>query len=166
MDSAGTDAGRPAMPDVVPPEVIEVMEPRGIDLRAHRARALTEDVLRGAELVIGMSRRHVKEAVARDPSCFSRAFTLTELVQRASALGPRRGGDLALGPRRGADLALGPWIEAVHGDRTRQALVAGSAAGDIADPYGGPRSGYRHVVLELDGLTGRLAALLWPGPGT
>ncbi len=102
-----------------------------------------------------MARRHVQEAVVLDPSCFGRAFTLTELVERGTRIGPRRPGD-----------PIGPWIEAAHGDRTRPALAARSRAGDIADPYGGPPAGYRQAALELDGLTGRLAALLWPATGS
>jgi hypothetical protein len=87
-----------------------------------------------------------------DPTCFTRAFTMTELVERGMVIGPRP-----------ADQATGPWIGAVHGDRTRQALGRHAEADDIADPYGGPLAGYRATASELDGLTGQLATLLWPG---
>jgi len=33
----------------------------------------------------------------------------------------------------------------------------------VADPFGGPAAGYEATADELDDLTGRLAALLWPG---
>jgi protein-tyrosine phosphatase len=151
VSSAGIDAGRPSIPDTVPPEVTEVMAGFAIDLGGHRGRELTASALVDADLVIGMGRRHVREAVVLDPASFTRAFTLTELVERGVLVGPRS-----------ADQDVGSWIGAVHGDRTRQALGRRSDADDIADPYGGPLAGYRSTASELDRLTGQLAMLLWP----
>ncbi len=151
VSSAGIDADRPSVPDTVPPEVSEVMAPYGVDLHDHRGRVLTAAALHQSDLVIGMGRRHVQESVLLDPACFTRAFTLKELVQRGAQVGPRP-----------ADQELGPWVEATHGDRTRQALGRRATGADIADPYGGPLAGYRATAVELDELTGQLAALLWP----
>jgi protein-tyrosine-phosphatase len=151
VSSAGTDAGRPSIPDAVPSEVTEVMALRGIDLHGHRGRELTAPALLDSDLVIGMGRRHVRESVVLDPTCFTRAFTLTELVGRGALIGPRPAGQ-----------ELGSWIRAAQGERTREALGRRSTADDIADPYGGPLAGYRATAFELDELTGRLAALLWP----
>lgn len=151
--SAGTDAGRASMPDRPPPEVYEVMAPRGIDLHEHQSRALSEGVLLEADLVIGMARRHVQESVLLDPSCFTRAFTLKELVRRAGSVGS---------PPTGDELAR--WVGVAHGDRTRVALARRDTADDIADPYGGPLTAYRECALELDELTMALATLLWPVP--
>jgi protein-tyrosine-phosphatase len=89
VSSAGIDAGRPSIPDTVPPEVTEVMARYGIDLHGHRGRALTASALVDADLVIGMGRRHVRESVVLDPTCFTRAFTMTELVERGMVIGPR-----------------------------------------------------------------------------
>ena len=149
--SAGTEAGGVSMPVTPPPEVDEVMAPHGIDLSGHRSRALTETVLLEADVVIGMARRHVQESVLLDPSCFTRAFTLKELVRRGDSVGPRPTGE---------DFVA--WVGAAHGDRTRMALARRDTADDIADPYGGPLTAYRDCALELDELTGALAALLWP----
>jgi protein arginine phosphatase len=151
--SAGTDAGRASMPDAPPREVHEVMAPYGIDLHAHHSRALSGSVLLDADLVIGMARRHVQESVLLDPPCFTRAFTLRELVRRGNSIGARPVGE-----------ELDRWIGAAHGDRTRVALARRGTADDIADPYGGPLTAYRDCALELDALTGVLAALLWPAP--
>ncbi len=154
VSSAGVDAGRPAMPDAVPPEVSEVMTTYGIDLRGHRPRALTEPDVHRSDLVIGMGRRHVQESVLLDPTCFARAFTLKELVRRGGQIGPRP-----------ADEEVGRWVGRANGDRTRHALGGRATADDIEDPYGGPLAGYRATAAELDDLTGQLAALLWPRPG-
>lgn len=149
--SCGTDAGRPSMPDIAPPEVGQVMATYGIELGSHRAHPLTEAALVGADLVVGMARRHVQESVVLDPSCFRRAFALGELVRRGSAVGPRRAGQ-----------EVARWVELAHGDRTRPALAGRDRADDIADPYGGPLTAYRECAETLDRLTGALAALLWP----
>ncbi len=152
--SAGVDAGHHSIPDTVPPEVSQVMAPYGVDLSDHRSRALTSQALDQSDLVVGMGRRHVQESVLLDPDCFTRAFTLKELVRRGTLVGPRPTGQ-----------DPGAWVEAAHGDRTRQALGRRTTADDIDDPYGGPLAGYRTTALELDDMTARLAALLWPRPG-
>jgi protein-tyrosine-phosphatase len=103
-----------------------------------------------ADLIIGMGRRHVQEAVLLDPSCWTRAFMLKELVQRGNDAGPRLPGQ-----------DIGSWIEAVHGDRTRASLAHRSGAKEVADPYGGTLEGYRSTATELGQLIARLTQLLW-----
>jgi protein-tyrosine phosphatase len=147
VSSAGVRAG--AGP--VPPEVQEVMAPLGIDLSDHQSRALTPAMLQQADLIIGMTRRHVQEAILLDPPCWGQAFTLKELVRRGEALGPRR-----------ADQGIRSWIDAVNGNRTRAELAHRSPADDVADPYGGSLARYRATATELADLTRRLALLLWP----
>ena len=104
-----------------------------------------------AGLVIGMSLRHVQESMLLVPASWQRTFRLKELVRRGEYIGPRLPGQ---------DLAT--WIGAAQGDRERDSLAHHSPHDDVADPYGGPLSGYEETAEELDDLTGRLAALLWP----
>ncbi len=148
VSSAGVlDGGRP-----VPAEVLEVMAPFGIDLSAHRSQTLTADLLQGCDLVIGMGRRHIQEAILLDPPCWPQAFTLKELIRRSEAIGPRR-----------SDQGIRSWIEAAQGDRTRTSLAHRSAADEVVDPYGRSLDRYRATAAELDQLTAQLARLLWPG---
>ena len=155
VSSAGVHAGV----GPVPPEVVEVMAPFGIDPSDHESRALTPGMLQQADLIIGMTRRHVQEAVLLDPPCWGQAVTLKELVRRGEALGPRR-----------PDQGIRSWIDAANGDRTRADLAHRNPADDVADPYGGSLAQYEATAGELADLTGRLAALLWPdeaaGPTT
>jgi protein-tyrosine phosphatase len=145
--SAGLgESGRP-----VPVEVSEVMADRGIDLSGHRSTTLAAPQVAGADLVVGMSLRHVQESVLLVPSSWERTFRLKELVRRGEFLGPRLPGQ---------DPAA--WIRAVQGDRRRDSLAHRSPEDDVADPYGGPLAGYETTAAELDDLTARLAALLWP----
>ena len=145
--SAGLgESGRP-----VPVEVSEVMADRGIDLSDHRSTTLAAPQVAGADLVVGMSLRHVQESVLLVPASWERTFRLKELVRRGEFLGPRLPGQ---------DPAA--WIRAVQGDRRRDSLAHRSPEDDVADPYGGPLAGYETTAAELDDLTARLAALLWP----
>ncbi len=134
-----------------PAEVVEVMAARGIDLSGHRSTALTGAAVRAADLVVGMGRRHVQEAVLLDPDGLPRTFRMRELVRRGRALGPRPPG------RPTAD-----WIDEVGRGRTRDDLVRHGPDEDVADPFGGPPEGYRATADELDLLAGTLADLLWP----
>jgi protein-tyrosine phosphatase len=154
VSSAGLLTMGDAGPGKVPDEVLDVMAPYGIDLEGHQSRGMTEPMLVGADLVIGMGRRHVQEAVLLDPPCWPKAFMLKELVRRGGLIGPRR-----------PDQGIRSWIDAVHGDRTRASLVHRTAVDDVADPYGGTLAQYEATAAELAQLTAQLTGLLWPeGP--
>ncbi len=134
-----------------PPEVVEAMDALRFDLRAHRSRQMTGGMLGPADLVVGMGRRHVQEAVLLDGACWPRSFTLKELVRRGEAVGPRPDG-----------ATLASWVEVLHAGRTAP-----------SSPTGPPptRSPTRSVdrpratgqtAAELSSLVDRLAALLRP----
>jgi protein-tyrosine phosphatase len=147
-----SSAGILPVAGAVPEEVVEVMGTYGIDLSAHRSRTLTAPLVADADLLVGMARRHVREAVLLDPGIWPRAFTLKSLVQRGHEMGPRA---------PGSDLTS--WLDGVHDGRTRSELAHRSTVDEVADPYGGPLSGYLATARELSELTSELAELLWPG---
>jgi protein-tyrosine phosphatase len=136
----------------VPEEVLEVMGGYGVDLSSHRSRSLSAPLLAGSDLVVGMQRRHVREAVLLDAASWPRAFTLKALIERGGAVGARE---------PSTDVAS--WVESLHQGRTRSELAHRSSVDEVADPFGGPLAGYRAVATELAGLTHALAGLLWPG---
>ncbi len=147
VSSAGVLRGGTPVPD----EVLRVMEPFGIDLRGHRSQGLTASLLQECDLVIGMGRRHVQEAVLVDPPCWPQAFTFKELVRRSTEIGLRRPGQ-----------GLRSWIEEAQGDRTREALAHRVPGEEIADPYGHSFERYQQTAAELARLTAQLAGVLWP----
>jgi protein-tyrosine phosphatase len=150
--SAGTLAGQGAIPTSPPLEVVEVMRPYGIDLRDHRSQALTADLVQSADLVIGMSKRHVQEAILLDSTSWPRSFMLKELVRRGESVGPRQPGQ-----------AVDEWLDQVHAGRTRSGLVGRSTVDEEADPYGGELADYRATARELSQLSARVVEQLWPG---
>ncbi|HEX8771096.1 MAG TPA: ribose 5-phosphate isomerase B [Acidimicrobiales bacterium] len=129
---------------------VVLLAERGFDLAQHRSQPLTPALLEDADLVLGMAREHVREAVVRVPTVFPRTFTLKELVRRGEAAGPRR-----------ADEGLERWLERVNSGRTSADLMGSSPADDVADPIGHPRPVYERMVDELDDLVARLVALIW-----
>ena len=104
-----------------------------------------------ADLIVGMGRRHVQEAVLIDPPSWPKAFMLKELVRRGAELGPRR-----------PDQGIRSWIDAAHGGRTRESLARRSSVDDVVDPYGRSLDRYRSTAAELADLTTALATLVWP----
>lgn len=146
VHSAGMfdDDGRPASEDGV-----AVMSARGLDTSGHRSRRMTAEMLDEADLVIGMARDHLREAVLTSPEVWTRTYTLKEFVRRGTDVGPRA-----------ADQPLDEWLAKVHAGRTRNDLLGSSEADDVADPIGQPRAVYEHTADELDHLTSRLTSLV------
>jgi low molecular weight protein-tyrosine phosphatase len=134
VSSAGMlGGGSPALP-----EVVSAMAAHGLDVSAHRSRAVQPADLAGAGLVLGMARENIRHAVVMAPQAWPRAFTLKELIRRAGGTGPRPPGE-----------PLTSWL----GD---------AGEDDVADPAGGPPDGYPRTAAALDRLVERLAELCWP----
>jgi protein-tyrosine phosphatase len=119
---------------------VAVCAARGIDINGHRSRRLERSMVDGADLVIAMTREHLREAVVASPAAFARTFTLRELVRRINA-------------RPDASLAE------LHAGRELGAYVKADPADDVADPVGKPLGDYEDTALELDALLARL--VIW-----
>ena len=126
----------------------------GLDLAPHRSRLASADMVQTADLILGMERHHVREAVLLDPRVFSRTFTLKELVRRGTDVGARPEGE------PGAT-----WLARVHEGRRSIDLVGSSPADDVADPTINRMIDHGAMATEIDELMGELVNLVWPGPG-
>jgi protein-tyrosine phosphatase len=132
------------------PGAVSAMAPYGLDISGHRSHRVTEADLTWADLVLGMSREHVRHAVVTMPDAWPRSFTLKELVRRGEEIGRTRPGE-----------PLGDWLARVHEGRERAALLGHSPIDDVADPMGGPPEAYGSTAVLLDELMGRLTRLCW-----
>ena len=119
--------------------------------RSHRSRRLTREALAEADLVVGLARQHVRDAVVVDRSVFPRAFTLKEFVRRAESAPP------LVGPE-----AFDAWLAGLHEGRAVPDLLVDDPADDVVDPRGKPPDAYRATARELEALIRRLAAVLAP----
>jgi protein-tyrosine phosphatase len=122
--------------------------------RSHRSRRLTREALSDADLVIGLARQHVRDAVVLDRGVFARAFTLKELVRRAESASTLAGAE-----------SLAAWLVALHEGRQVTDLLVEDPSDDIVDPRGKAPDAYRATARELDDLVHRLAAVLDPDAG-
>jgi protein-tyrosine phosphatase len=143
-------AGMTAAAAPPPPEAAAALAARGHDISAHRGRTARAADLTGADLIVGMTREHVRHAVVLAPGAWPRTFTLKELVRRGQEIGPRMPGE-----------PLSGWLDRAGHGRDHRDLLGRSAADDIADPYGGPAHEYELTADLLDQLTGDLADLCW-----
>jgi len=146
-----TSAGRLSGGWPATPENVEVMRSHGIDLSTHRSAEATPALVRDSDLVLGMAREHVRDALALDPDVWPHAFTLKELVRRGDALGARRSGE-----------TIPVWLARAAGDRDISTMLGSSPDDDVADPIGQSIARYEATADEIAALTARLAGLAWP----
>ena len=140
------EGGRPAWP-----EAATVMAERGLDLAGHTSRQMEPAIVRDADMVLGMTREHAREAIAMEPSAYLRVFTLKELV-RVGETRPRSPGAL-----------LDSWLAEVAEQREVKDLLGADPSDDVADPIGGPLGAFRDTATELDSLLDRLVRVAFPG---
>jgi protein-tyrosine-phosphatase len=146
--SAGVlDSGSPAAP-----EAVAALQARGIDISAHRSQRLSGPLVADADLVLGMAREHVREVALIAPAAWPSSFTLKEFVRRGELAGPWARGQ-----------SLDEWLAKVAADRTHAEMLGSSRADDVADPIGGPPSGFEATAAELSDLVAALVALVRAG---
>jgi protein-tyrosine phosphatase len=132
---------------------LDTAKARGIDLSVHRSQRLSPALIAAHDLVIGMERAHVREAVVLDPTALARTFTLKELARRAGAVGPRE-----------AHESLRDWLARVHHGRSTAALLGASPEDDVADPTGGWTTDHETTAHELTALVDQVVQVAWPHP--
>ncbi|HEY2277127.1 MAG TPA: hypothetical protein VGI00_02150 [Streptosporangiaceae bacterium] len=145
-----SSAGMTGTGQAPPPEAVAALAARGLDITGHRSRTVGPEDLAAADLILGMSREHVRHAVVLAPSAWPRTFTLRELVRRGGQARPRQPGE-----------PLTVWLARASHGRDQRDLLGSSAEDDIADPYGGPARDYEATAALLDQLTGDLVYLCW-----
>jgi protein-tyrosine phosphatase len=147
VDSAGfLGAGWPAVD-----EAVAAAADRGLNLVGRSSQTVNPELIGAADLVIAMERQHVVELAQLAPNAWPRVFQLRDLVRRAEASGDRA-----------PDQPFDAWVAELGAARTTATVLAAPLSDDIADPMGGPRSGYDRTWELLDELLTRLAGLIRP----
>jgi protein-tyrosine phosphatase len=135
-----------------PPEFIDAARRAGVDLSAHRSSYMEVVDLEKADLVIGMGREHVREAVATSPAVWPRCFTLKEFVRRGRAIGSRT-----------PEQPMEAWLAVLHQGRKTADLLGSASEDDVFDPmHGNSDPDFQACVSQLARLVNELAILLWP----
>jgi len=139
--------------DVIAPldrNTLFVAAAAGLDLTDHRPRPLTAEIVAtdGPDLVLGMAREHVRDAVVLDPTAWPRTFTLKELVRRAHDAAPPAPGE-----------TFEHWLARLSYGRTPEALLGADPLDDVDDPYGLARRHHRQMLGEVTLLVDQLVTL-------
>ena len=146
-----SSAGRVSEGQPATDTAVDTMAERGLDISGHRSRRMSAPMLAQADLIVAMTREHLREAAVLHPDCYGRTFTLKELVRRGAHEGPRAPGE-----------SLDDWLVRLHKTRRPIDHLGSSAVDDVADPVGQEPHVYEQTAVELEGLTTGLADLLWP----
>ena len=77
VESAGIEALEGMNPD---PNTVEVCRAHGIDITAHTARQLTDDMIRDASFVLCLAENHKKLILSAQPEAEAKTFLLKELL--------------------------------------------------------------------------------------
>ena len=128
------------------PDAVRAAAERGVVIGQHRARRLSPDRARAADLVVAMAVEH-REALEHDLEVASRTFTLKELVRLLVTLPPAP-------PDADVD-SLADRVAAASQAR-REGFQGNPLDEDVADPIGLPLQSYRAIAWELDEWVARL----------
>ena len=128
----------------VDPRAVALMFERGLDIGNHRPRQLDADAVQGADLILCMTRHHLRHVAATHPGSFPRTFTVRELARR-----------IALRPE-GSAFALA----SLHEGRTAAQLLGDAPDDDIDDPHGRAATAYFDCLDTLDDALGTIAVAL------
>jgi protein-tyrosine phosphatase len=131
------------------PEAIDAVAADGPAISGYRSRSLAPEDVAWADLVLGMTREHVRQVAVLVPEAWDYTYTLKELVRRGEVHGPC-----------GAGQPLRSWLAEVSVDRQRSDLFGAAAVDDIADPMGRPPARFAQTAAELRDLCRRLVDLL------
>jgi protein-tyrosine phosphatase len=132
------------------PEALEAASRLGLDISAHRARALSGEDLGQSDLVLGFERSHLAAAVVDGGAPTERVFSMPELVELIEATEPAR----AMEPIERAHHTI------AHAHARRYGDVSAPAT-ELADPLGQSRDFYRDTVERVRDLSVRLAVGLF-----
>jgi len=127
------------------PRVIKRVKRCGADLDGHVSRALSAELVRGADFILTMTADHVVQLVGRFPDAMPRTHTIRHFVQSAR--------------QRRSDETLLEWATAANSHaRTNYAFT--DASEDIDDPIDLPDAAVESLLVELTSLVGWLRRLI------
>lgn len=107
----------------------------GAEPRAHRARALSADHVREADLVLGMAREHRRASVEMVPRASRYTFTLRELARLVPEVTDMDLLEVARMPLDDINGRLAAAIEVAASMRGVVESLADAADDDVVDPY-------------------------------
>lgn len=157
-------AGTRAVELPVDPEAVRALDELGVRLVDHVPRRIDRTMIAddGADLVITMTRDHLRQVATTSPDAWPRTFTLRELVRRAADSSRSAPREL----RSGAITELDGWVLGMSFGRRAADLMGSDEHDDTADPHGLGIDAVRRTAADLDRATRLLAGVApWPRRG-
>jgi protein-tyrosine phosphatase len=129
----------------VDPSAVRALEGFGISLVGRRSRPIALVDLAEVDLILTMTREHLRAIVNLDPKTFKRTFTLKEFDRRtAGSFGSLPEGNFST---RVAQLGS---------NRTSSSLLGASEEDDVADPFGLKQKRFDELAGELHDIVKRV----------
>jgi protein-tyrosine phosphatase len=144
VTSAGTQARDG---DQAPAPAVLLGETKHLDLRSHRARFLTADLVAGADLVLALGTEHRRAAVQHTPAAVRRSFTLLEFARLGDSLGADELEAAASGSTARERLA---GILRLVASQRGAVSSSGVLSDDVVDPYGHSADVYALMANQID----------------
>ncbi len=129
-------------------ETVRLLAARGHDVRSHRSRRVSADLVASADLVVTAERDHVVWIAGSFRGTFARTFTLPELLRWAAPAGPRQGDP------------WDQWLACVNAERPRASDYLAARIDEIDDPTGRATKVWEQAFSEIDTMCAQLAALI------
>lgn len=141
VHSAGTGAlvGEP-----IQGPMVQLLEEVGVSADGFAARAITEPMVAGADLVLTATRAHRADVVEHVPAAVRRTFTVREFARLASAVDPDE-----LTAAAGPDARPAERLAALVPLAARERVQVPAELDDIVDPYRRSDAVYRESFSQL-----------------
>lgn len=144
----------------VPEPALRLAEDHGVTVTQHTARQVDMDMLRRADLVLGMAREHRRHLAEMMPAVTRRAFTLREFARLTDASEVHLPNAVAEAGATTATAAMKAAVALAASLRGTIAPPADVSEFDVVDPYRQSDDVYRRSMSEIVPAADRVAHYL------
>lgn len=132
-------AGFVVEPNPPHPHVVSVLRDRGVDASEMRSCRVASSLIREADLILGMTTKHVQALEAEFPEVQERAFTFRHFAQEAVLRRPEQ--------------SIESWVEDIAFAQPDPGLYLGNGADvDVLVPADQSRHGFEYLADDLGGI--------------
>lgn len=119
----------------------------GLDLSYHHSRPLVDHLVKDANLILTMERRHARDLMVTFDIGFDRIFTIGGLIAQSSSTPPMGEG-------------LDEWLARVASCRSHAEFLGANCDDDVVDPHGESKRIHRRAFDHLQTSMDRVAAIV------
>ncbi len=144
-----SSAGQRAGGSPIAPLASAALASYEVDMSGHESRRLIPAYVQQAGLILTMTTEHMCHVVDMVPAAWNKTFLLTEFCRRIAGVSPRAERE-----------SFARYLSRVNEGRNPADVLAAGTQDDIADPYGGPLSGFQKTAADLDRYTTQVACAI------